>query len=309
MEEVTLNANGLSFHALSAGPPDGPLVLLLHGFPEFSRSWRHQLAALAEAGYRAVAPDLRGYGESERRGPYDLPTLTADAAGLVRALGRERAVLVGHDWGGAIAWAAAHREPEVVERLVVLNCPHPATMATELMRNPRQLVRSAYMLFFQVPRLPEWMLTRDDAALVARMLRGGSHVRAAWSREELDHYRHAFLRPGAAAAAISYYRAAFRRPLDSLRAARARRITAPTLVIWGVHDRALGEELIAPEKLAPWFAPGTVPEIRRIEEAGHFVQNEAPERVNAELLSWLGGPTLEPPRAQDGPEQPSAEGA
>ena len=287
MEEVTLTANGLRFHALAAGPPEGRLVLLLHGFPEFSRSWRHQLPALAGAGYRAVAPDLRGYGGTEKRGPYDSRTLAADAAGLVRALGHERAAVVGHDWGGAIAWTAAHSEPEVVERLVVLNCPHPATMSTELLRNPRQLARSSYIFLFQLPRLPEWLLTRERAAAVAKTLRGGSHVRSAWRPEELERYRDAFLRPGVAAAAVSYYRAAGRRPRASLRAARSRAITAPTLVLWGVHDRALGEELIAPEKLTPWFAPGNVPEIRLIEEAGHFVQNEAPERVNAELLSWL----------------------
>ena len=288
MEEVTLTANGLRFYGLAAGPADGPLVLLLHGFPEFSRSWRHQLPALAGAGYRAVAPDLRGYGRTDKRGPYDLRTLAADAAGLVGALGRERAVVVGHDWGGAIGWMAAHVEPDVVERLVVLNCPHPATMSAEILRNPRQLARSSYILVFQLPRLPERLLTRERAAAVAKTLRGGSHVRSAWPPEELERYREAFLRPGVAAAAVSYYRAAFRRPLASRRAARARPITAPTLVIWGAQDRALGEELIGPEKLEPWFATGTAPEIRRIEEAGHFVQNEAPERVNVELLSWLG---------------------
>ena len=301
-EEVTITANGLRFHALAAGPADGPLVLCLHGFPEFSRSWRHQLPALADAGYRAVAPDLRGYGGTEKRGPYDVRTLAADAAALVRALGRERAVVVGHDWGGAIAWTAAHVEPDVVERLVVLNCPHPATLASELLRNPRQLARSSYIFLFQLPRLPEWMLTRERAAMVARSLRGGSHVRSAWPPEELDRYRDAFLRPGVATAALSYYRAAFRRPLTARRAASTRPISAPTLILWGVHDAALGEEVIATEKLAPWFAPGTVPEIRWIEEAGHFVQSEAPERVNAELLSWLGeARRSEAPGPENGP--------
>src|SRR5574340_319434 len=191
METLAIRANGASFAALADGPPDGPLVLLLHGFPELSRSWRHQLPALAAAGYRAVAPDLRGYGGSDQGGPYDLGTLAADAAGMVTALGRERATVVGHDWGGAVAWAVAGRRPEVVERLVVLNCPPASVLARELRRNPRQLRRSAYMLLFQLPWLPEWLLTRHRAAAVARALRGGSHVRSAWPPEELERYRQA----------------------------------------------------------------------------------------------------------------------
>jgi pimeloyl-ACP methyl ester carboxylesterase len=287
MTPLTLRANGLSFSALAAGPEDGPLALLLHGFPELSRSWRHQLPALSAAGYRAVAPDLRGYGDSGRGGPYDLDTLTADVAGLVRALGRERAVVIGHDWGGAIAWGTAVLRPEVVDRLVVLNCPHPAVLAEELVRNPRQLLRSSYMLFFQLPLVPEWTLTRRHAAAVARALRGGSAVRSAWPREELDRYREAFLRPGAASAALGYYRAAFRRPAGFRRAALAHPIAAPTLVVWSARDRFLGVEMIAPARMAPYLAPGNVPRIVLLEDAGHFVQNEAPARVNAAVVGWL----------------------
>ena len=262
--------------------------MLLHGFPELSRSWRHQLPALAGAGFRAVAPDLRGYGATERRPPYDLGTLVADATGLVDALGREQATFVGHDWGGAIAWMAGHLEPGRVERLAVLNCPHPAVLAAEVVRNPLQLARSAYVAFLQRPRLPEWLLTGERARNVARMLRAGSRVRSAWPDEELERYREAFLQPGAASAALAYYRTNAWRPLEWRRAARARPISAPTLVLWGTRDLALGEGLIEPRKLAPFFAPGNEPEITRIEGAGHFVQNEAPERVNAELLIWLG---------------------
>lgn len=288
MEQLRLEANGARFHALAEGAEDGPLVLLLHGFPESSRHWRHQLPALAEGGFRAVAPDLRGYGESDKHGPYDVETLARDVAGLVAALGRERATVVGHDWGGAVAWVAAHHAPDLVERLVVLNCPHPASLRRELLTNPRQIARSSYMFFFQLPWLPERMLARDDCRAIARALRGGSHVREAWTREELDLARAEFLRPGVASAALGYYRAAARHPGIARRLAASRPITAPTLILWGVHDRFLGEETIRPERLRPYFAPGNVPEIRRIEEAGHFVQNEAPERVNEELLAWLG---------------------
>ena len=289
-QSVKLSANGVRFHALADGPADGPLVLLLHGFPESSRQWRHQLPALAAAGFRAVAPDLRGYGESDKHGPYDLETLAGDAAGLVAALGRERATVVGHDWGGAVAWGTAHHSPDRVERLVVLNCPHPASIRRELLTNPRQIVRSSYMFFFQLPWLPERSLTRDGGRAIARALRGGSYVREAWPREELDRAREAFLRPGVASAALAYYRTAARRPGIARRLAARHPITAPTLILWGAHDRFLGEETIRPERLRPYFAPGNEPEIRRIEEAGHFVQNEAPERVNEELISWLTAP-------------------
>lgn len=292
--ELRLRANGLDFFALEDGPQDGPPVLLLHGFPELSRSWRHQLPALGAAGWRAVAPDLRGYGQSGKDGPYDLRTLAQDVAGLVGALGRERAVVCGHDWGGAVAWGTAVYRPDVVERLVILNCPHPGVMEEQLRHNPRQIRRSLYIFFFQLPWIPEWLLTRNGAAGVARMLRGGSAVREAWPREETDHYRRAFLQPGAAGAALGYYRAAFRSWGAARRDGRARPIAAPTLVVWGALDRFLGRETVDPARMGPYFVAGNAPAIRFLEEAGHFVQNEAPERVNAALLGWLGAPARQP---------------
>ena len=288
IEELTVQADGLRMHALAAGPADGPLVVLLHGFPELARSWRRQLPALAAAGYRAVAPDQRGYGETELRGPYDASTLARDVIELVRALGRDRVSLVGHDWGGAVAWTAAREHPEVVERLVALNCPPPDVLSHALRSSLRQLRRSWYMAFFQLPWLPERRMTRDGAAVVGRALVGGSHNRAAWSREEVASYRAAFSRPGRAKAAIDWYRTAFRRSLVPRRRRARPRVSAPTLVLWGMQDRFLGVELIERAKLSRVLAPGNEPEIVLIEEAGHFVQNEAAERVNVELLRWLG---------------------
>lgn len=287
VETLSLQANGIRFHALAAGPVDGPPALLLHGFPELARSWRHQLPALGAAGIRAVAPDLRGYGRTERRGPYDIATLSGDVAGLVRALGCERAAIVGHDWGAVIAWAAASRHPDVVERLAVLNGPPLPALAAEVLANPRQARRSSYIAAFQLPFLPERALTRDGAAAIARSLRGGSHVRAAWPREELDRYRQAFLEPGAAAAALAYYRRAARGVLAERRSARRSPVTAPVLVVWGLRDRFVGIRTVCPTRLRPYLAPGNEPELRVIEDAGHFVQVEAPEQVNAALLAWL----------------------
>jgi pimeloyl-ACP methyl ester carboxylesterase len=290
IETLVLTANGLRFHALAAGPSTGPLVLLLHGFPELARSWRHQLPALGGAGYRAVAPDMRGYGDTEMRGPYDVGTLVRDVTGLVASLGRERAVLVGHDWGGAVAWSVAALVPDVVERLVAVNCPPASALADALRHSKAQRRKSRYIFLFQVPWLPERRMARNGAAVVARALVGGSHRKDVWPQEELDAYRAAFARPGRSKAAIDWYRAAFRRSLRRRRRGPSRRIAAPTLILWGVEDRFLERDLVSPDVLRRVLADGNVPEVIFIDDAGHFVQNEVPERVNEELLRWLGPP-------------------
>lgn len=167
-------ANGLRFHVAMAGPADGPLVVLLHGFPEFWYGWRNQLSPLAEAGFRVWAPDQRGYNLSDKpRGvaAYAIGHLAADVAALIQTAGRERAIVVGHDWGGAVTWHLAEHFPERVERAVVVNVPHPTVMLHHLKRNPRQLWRSWYMFFFQLPWLPERLLTFRQGALLARSLR------------------------------------------------------------------------------------------------------------------------------------------
>jgi len=286
-EHLWLEANGIRFHALADGPPSGPLVLLLHGFPELSLSWAKQLGPLAAAGYRAVAPDLRGYGQTSRSGPYDLRTLAKDVRGLIQALGRQSAVVVGHDWGGGVAYGAALFEPAVVSKLVILNCPHPKVMADALQANPAQRRRSWYMFFFQLPWVPEWVVSRQRASAVARALRGGSHVREVWTPEALEPYRTAFSDRSSARAAIGYYRAAFR-GFWRTRRDPVHRIEVPTLILWGRKDRFLGEDLLAPEKLAPCWSEGNSPTVRFVEDAGHFVQSEAPERVSQELVGWLG---------------------
>jgi pimeloyl-ACP methyl ester carboxylesterase len=281
---VIVEAGGLRFHAVAEGPDDGALVLLLHGFPELARSWRHQLPALAAAGFRAVAPDLRGYGGTDARGPYDLRTLAGDVDALIAALGHERATVVGHDWGGVIAWAAAHLHPARVERLGIMNAPHPALMRKELTASGDQRRRSRYILQFQVPLLPERRLSRDRGAQVARALRGGSHVRDAWPDEELEHYRRAFDDPRKLRGPLAYYRTAFRHALLRRGPHLPGRIEAPTLVLWGTRDRFLAPSFADPEHLGRFVRDLT---LVRIEEAGHFVQNEAPNRVNEELLRWL----------------------
>ena len=274
---------GVRLHYVEAG--EGPLVVLLHGFPEFWWSWRHQIPALADAGFRVVAPDLRGYGQSDappRWQDYKMETLAADVAGLIEALGEERAFVVGHDWGAAVAWMVATLHPERVERLAILNVPHPETMLRTLRSSPRQLLHSWYMFFFQIPWLPE-----TAARLAGRRFREGAYRDArpgAFTPEDLARYEEALLRsPGGIKGPIDYYRAALRR---SPRAAQEQftPIAAPTLVIWGVQDRFLTEQMADPD-------PALVPDVRvvKLPDASHWVQHDEPERVSTLLVEHFRG--------------------
>jgi pimeloyl-ACP methyl ester carboxylesterase len=273
---------GVRLHYVEAGA--GPPVVLLHGFPEFWYSWRHQLPALAAAGLRALAPDLRGYNLSAKPPgvrAYTLEALLGDVVGLIRHAGAGRAAVVGHDWGGLLAWFLAAFHPEVVERLVILNAPHPAALAREAGR-PAQLLKSWYIFFFQLPLLPEILMRAGDFALVGRMLRREPVRPGTFGDAEVRLYKQALARPGALTAAINYYRANFRRGRRP--DPRVRAIRAPTLVVWGERDPHLG----------PWFLDGLeewVPDlrVRRLPGASHWVQNDAPEAVNRLLLDFLAG--------------------
>jgi pimeloyl-ACP methyl ester carboxylesterase len=266
--------NGIRIHWVEQGR--GPLVVLLHGFPEFWYSWRRQIPVLAER-FRVVAPDLRGYNLSEKpRSGYDVETLTDDVLALVHYLGEERAYIVGHDWGGLLAWIFAIRFPEATRKLVVMNAPHPARFQ-ELVRRPRQFLRSTYVLFFQLPRVPELILGANHGWLIGKMLQRSAVEKDAFSAEDLRRYREASSRPGALTGGLNYYRAARlnRLPQDQT-------VRVPTLLLWGVHDPALGRELT--EGLERWVPDLTVQHL----DCGHWTQQEAPEEVNRHLLGFLG---------------------
>jgi pimeloyl-ACP methyl ester carboxylesterase len=280
-----LTVGGIRLHVAEAGA--GPPVVLLHGFPEFWYSWRHQLAALAAAGFLAVAPDQRGYNESAKPPhlrDYRLHLLVEDIAGLIAELGHQRAAVVGHDWGGGIAWALAMRHPERVERLAILNAPHPAAFAREL-RNPAQWLRSWYIGFFQVPWLPECLLSAGNFALMERAFRRQPTSADAFRPEDIRLYKQALSRRGALTAALNYYRALVRYPTERR---GIRRITAPTLLIWGERDPYLGIGMT--QGLERW-----VPQVRveRLAGVSHWVQNDAPQRVNELLIDFLR-PMTEP---------------
>jgi pimeloyl-ACP methyl ester carboxylesterase len=276
-----VDVGGLRLHCVQAGT--GPLVVLLHGFPEFWYAWRHQLPALADAGYRVVAPDLPGYNTSDkppRVRDYRPRVLAQEMADLIAALGADSATVAGHDWGGGLAWLLAMHHPERVQRLVVLNAPHPIRFLKGL-GSPRQLRRSWYILAFQLPWLPERLLAASDFRALRRALGRQPTRPGAFTAQDIDRYVAAAAQPGAMGAAINYYRAAVRaNPLAQ--AQTLRRVDIPTLVIWGDQDRYLGRELAEPD-------PAWVPEVRveRIPEASHWVQADAPERVNQLMVDFL----------------------
>jgi pimeloyl-ACP methyl ester carboxylesterase len=270
---------GVRLRYVEAG--SGPLVVLLHGFPDSSYGWRRQIPALAAAGFRVVAPDQRGYGLSDKPAgarAYGIRRLADDVAALVAALGESRAHVVGHDWGAGVAWAFAMRHPERLARLAVLNGPHPERMLKGL-ANPVQLAGSWYMFFFQLPALPERRLARDDYAILARAMQGEPRPGLV-TDADLAVYREGWSRPGALTSMVHWYRAMF---LPSARGPM-RPIEAPALVLWGDADPHLGASLARPRA-------DLVPNARvvMIHGASHWVQIDAAERVNAELVAHLRG--------------------
>jgi pimeloyl-ACP methyl ester carboxylesterase len=284
-ESSFVQASGLRFHVVACGPKDGPPVLLLHGFPEFWYSWRHQLRALSQAGYRVFAPDLRGYNLSDKPqgvASYRTRILMDDVVALVGALGYSAVDLVAHDWGGAIAWsvAASAEHRHVVQRLAILNAPHPLLFLRRL--SLAQLRRSWYMLFFQLPSLPEHLLSKDGFVNLRRML-AKSAERGTFSKDDLDRYVEAMSQPGALTCAINYYRAMLRQNLGAeLRRLSTIPASLPVLLVWGERDTALGKELTY--DLHPLVDNLR---IEYIHDAGHWVQQERPEAVSRALLAFL----------------------
>ena len=272
--------NGTRLHYVAAGT-SGPLLLLLHGFPEFWYSWRAQIPPLARR-FRVVAPDLRGYNLSDKpAGGYDIASLVEDVRGLIAALGERDAHVVGHDWGGVIAWALAIRAPDVVRRLAIVNAPHPGTFLREL-RSPGQLRRSSYVGFFQLRGLAECVIARDDYAVIRRMFRAADRGRAWLADEDIERFVRAIARPGALSAALEYYRRLLR-PAALRQVSPLRVIEAPTLVLWGELDIALGVGLL--DGLDRWVRDLRVV---RFPTAGHWLNQQEPERVSAALGAFFG---------------------
>jgi pimeloyl-ACP methyl ester carboxylesterase len=282
-ERIKVGAVRLAVYGSGTGDP----VLLLHGFPELAYSWRHQLPALADAGYRAVAPDLRGYGESDRPAgvaAYGVQDLVGDVVGLIEALGAERVHLVGHDWGGGLAWATAARHPERLRSLVICNAPHPVASAEARVADAEQRAKSWYMLLFQFAGVAESWLSENDFRNLREMVFENA-APGTFTADDVAVYLDAFRRDGALTAALNYYRAnmpaaAWLRPPPQMPD-----ITTPTMIIWGEADAYLGLGLLE-RSMAKVAGPLRV---ERLGGVSHWVQQEAPDAVNALLIDWLGG--------------------
>lgn len=286
--ERTVEANDINLHIVEAGPEDGPLLFLLHGFPEFWFEWREQIEPLAAAGYRVVAPDQRGYNLSAKpKGVdnYRLEVLANDIIALAAALGHKRFHLVGHDWGGTIGWWIASHHPDRIERLAVLNAPHPAVWRTAMMSDPEQRAKSRYVQILRLPLLPEALLRVGDYAALRKAFDTVTRPEA-FDADTMTRYIAAWRQPGALTGMINWYRAFFRQDLP---VPAKKSITAPTLLIWGGRDEAaipsladLSAALCADIRLEHWA------------EATHWTPHDNPRRVTATLLDFLRGASASP---------------
>jgi pimeloyl-ACP methyl ester carboxylesterase len=288
IEESYLNANNIRLHAVQAGPRDGVPVILLHGFPEFWYGWRKQIPALAQAGCRVIAPDQRGYNLSDKPAgikAYHWQALVEDVTGLMDALAYEKVHLVGHDWGGVVAWLLAISRPERLHSLSILNAPHPAVMSKSLKRDLSQIRRSWYAMLFQLPWLPEAGMRSGDWRGATRALRGSGKLHT-FPNEEIAEYKKAWAQPGAVTAMINWYRAAFWfRP----RMKQGGRVRIRTLMLWGARDVALGRRLAG-------ASIDTCEDGRLLlfPDATHWVQHDEAEQVNQDLLDFIFDKGTEP---------------
>ena len=280
METLHFENASVRLHAVAAGPRDGQVVLLLHGFPEFWYGWRNQIEPLANAGYRVIVPDQRGYNLSSKPAgvaPYALTKLVSDVIAVVDQLGQQRIFLAGHDWGAAVAWSTALLHPQRIAKLAVLNVPHPSVMRRFLTSHPRQTLRSWYMFFFQLPWLPEAVFSAFHSRIGAGSLLRSSRP-GTFSPEDLARYREAWSQPGALTAMMNWYRALFRHRAKF----PDRTVHVPTRILWGERDAFLLTEM-AHQSLRYC----TSAELFTFAGASHWLQHEEPARVSELLLEFF----------------------
>jgi pimeloyl-ACP methyl ester carboxylesterase len=287
MQTQFIQTNNINLHVLTDGPENGTPVILLHGFPEFSYGWRKQIPALTEAGFRVIVPDQRGYNLSDKPGgvsSYDVNILAQDIIGLFDHFGIEKAKLVGHDWGAVIAWTVALNHPERLEKLAILNVPHPDVMMRFILENSEQRKKSWYVFFFQISFFVEWMLSRNDFHNLARML-VGSGRKSTFTKDDIVEYKKAWSQKGALTGMINWYRAIVRRSVKNFfqrKSISARRVTLPVLMLWGKRDVALSHEMVQPSidlcdnGKAIFF-----------DKATHWVQHDEADEVNKQLIEFL----------------------
>ena len=279
-ESSVREVNGTRLHVVRAGEPDDPLVVLLHGFPEFWYAWREYVDGFVSAGYRVVVPDQRGYNRSGKPvgiRSYRLGTIASDVVSLIEAEGRDRAAIVGHDWGANVAWDVSLRYPESVASLGVVNNAHPVVYHRTVRRDLTQFRRSWYGLFFQLPRLPEWYLSRNDFAPIVHQMRNAA-LPDAFTETDFSRYRRAWSEPRAMHSMLDWYRA-FLRLRD---VPDRRRVDVPTLIVWGDNDHTMVPSMA--ERSAAYCDSGTV---ERFPDGTHWILREYPDRVLMALLDHL----------------------
>ncbi|WP_181303974.1 alpha/beta fold hydrolase [Rufibacter sp. XAAS-G3-1] len=271
--------NGIQLHTVELGPAGGQVILFLHGFPEHWYGWKNQLNFFSQKGWHAVAPDQRGYNLSskpEAVKSYTIDELTKDIAELIPQLTAKKVVLVGHDWGGAVAWNVALHYPQLLEKLVILNMPHPAVIHEHLRHNPKQMLRSWYTGFFQIPWVPEAVNSILDFRVLEKTMTG-SALPDTFRPEELETYKKAWAQPGAMEAMINWYRAYKYNPIET-----DHQIDVPTLILWGKQDKFLGTELALPS-----MEQCTNGQLFFLENATHWLHHEQPEKANAWIENFL----------------------
>jgi len=278
--ESNKSINGVNLHVVEAGDAGKPLLILLHGFPEFWWAWRHQITPLAEAGYHVVVPDMRGYNTSDAPqdvSAYTIDILAVDVVALADAFGAERFHLVAHDWGAVISWWVAATYPDRLNRVVLMDGPHPDVWGKQALKHPTQALRSTYVAFFQLPWVPEAMLGAFDGAGLKAMIQGSAKA-GSFEPGALEHYARAWAHPGSVTAMLNYYRALRERPKTEEPA----RLKPPTLILWAGDDVFL-EKNVAEAGLA--LCDDGKLEI--VEGASHWLHIEQPERINARIVSFL----------------------
>jgi len=280
-EHKYIKTNGIKLHVVQQGPQEGQLVILLHGFPEFWYGWSKQMSELANQGFRVWAPDQRGYNLSdkpEKVSDYRIDHLAADVAGLIKASGKEKVILVGHDWGGIVAWRVAREYPELLHKLIVLNAPHEIAMSKQPFQHPSQILKSSYIAFFQLRGIPERLFGMFDWEVVKKALVSSSQE-GTFSEEDFRKYRTAWSQPGAMRSMINWYRALAMNPINS---AVPSSVLVPTFLIWGAKDQFLGHELASRSLEFCENGQGVL-----LGEATHWVHHEEPEQVNKLIVEFI----------------------
>jgi pimeloyl-ACP methyl ester carboxylesterase len=287
MQSQFIQTNHINQHVMTDGPENGTAVILLHGFPQFYYGWKDQIPALVDAGFRVIVPDQRGYNLSDKPkgiSAYDVDILANDIVGLLDHFGIQKAKIIGHDWGAVVAWTIAINHPERLEKLAILNVPHPDVMTDFVLHNSAQRKKSWYVFFFQIPWFVEWSLRKNNFEYLARMLTRSGR-KSTFTDADVAEYKKAWSQKGALTGMVNWYRAVMRRGLRSAlhrKKSPARRVHVPTMMLWGKRDIALSVEMA--QQSIDLCDQG---ELTIYDKSTHWVQHDASEEVNQKLIEFM----------------------